>query len=240
VPASHIGTEKESSLHKALKFRYTGPEGRTETPVGNYVCDGTTGGGELIEVQTGSFGPLKEKVRALAKKDKVRIIYPVVIEKSIELYDACGKLLYKRKSPRKGSVWDLFKSLLYAPELALTPNVTIELVLVDTLERRVDDGSGSWRRKGVRIDDKVLAAWRLAIPLESVKDYYQFIPFDKEELFTTRDLAKKSKINASLARKCLYVLTKLNLVKRIGKQGNAIVYKISRRPQTRTKRDKMC
>jgi hypothetical protein len=225
VPASQIGTEKESSLHKALKFRYTGPEGRIETPVGNYVCDGTTGGGELIEVQTGSFGPLKEKVKALAKKDKVRIIYPVIIQKFIELYDSRGNLLYKRKSPRKGSIWDLFKGLLYAPELAVTPNVTIELVLVDLLERRIDDGGGSWRRKGIRIDDKILAAWRQAIPLEGIRDYYQFIPFDKKTAFTTRDLAKTGKINASLARKCLYVLTKLELVKRVGKQGNSIVYK---------------
>jgi hypothetical protein len=233
VPASRIGTEKESSLHRTLKFRYTGPGGRRETLVGSYVCDGTTEEGEIIEVQTGSFGALREKVKNLAKNSRVRIVHPVAVQKHIEVYDSGGRLIRRRKSPGKNGAWRLFKALLYAPELPLLPNLTIEIALVDILECRKDDGKGSWRRKGVSIADKTLAGWRGSIVLSCLNDYYRFVPFDRDEEFTAKDLAAKAGINRALAQKCLYVLFKLELVKRTGKQGNAIVYKIRRPKRTR-------
>ncbi|GHU85126.1 hypothetical protein FACS189473_3770 [Spirochaetia bacterium] len=223
-----IGTERESSLHRALKFQYAGAEERTETLVGHYVCDGVNKEGELIEVQTGSFGPLKQKVPALTAQGPVKIIHPIIVNKYIELYDEQGVMISRRKSPRKGTPWDLFKALLYAPELPLTPNVTIELALVDTAERRIKDGQGSWRRKGVSIADKTLLACRETITLLCREDYYRFVPFKKTEDFTVRDLGARAKIQPAIARKALYVLTKMELVKRVGKKGNALVYRIRR------------
>ena len=103
--------------------------------------------------------------------------------------------------------------------------LTIELAIVDVIEKRTDDGKGSWRRKGVSISDRFLGAWHGSVILKSPKDYYRFIPFKKNEPFTVRDLAEKAGINATLARKTIYVLTKMGLVKRTGKQGNAFIYK---------------
>jgi hypothetical protein len=224
MSADSIGARKESSLHRMLKFRYSGEWGHTEAPMGDYVCDARTEEGELIEVQTGSFGPLKEKAKALAKKNKLRIIHPIILQKTIELYDTGGKLLHCRKSPRKGTPWDIFKVLLYAPDLPLVKNLTIELAFIDISEKRIDDGKGSWRRKKVTIADKSLTAWHNSITLSSIKDYSQFIPFEKEETFTVKDFAKKAKINPTLAQKTLYTLTRLGLVTRIGKQGRSFLY----------------
>ncbi|GHT79575.1 hypothetical protein FACS1894130_08690 [Spirochaetia bacterium] len=221
-----IGTERESSLHRALKFQYAGAEGRTETLVGHYVCDGISEAGELIEVQTGSFGPLKQKIPALAAQGPIKIIHPIIVNKYIELFDEQGVLLSRRKSPRKGNPWDLFKALLYAPALPLTPNVTIELALVDTAERRVKDGCGSWRRRGVSIADKTLLAYRETITLLCREDYYRFVPFTKNEEFTVQDLRERAKIQSAIAQKALYVLAKMELVKRVGKKRNALVYRV--------------
>jgi hypothetical protein len=229
MPGSLIGTRKESSLHNALKFRYTGADGETEKSMGDYVCDGLTEDGEIIEVQTGSFGPLKDKARELAAFGPVRIIHPIIINKYIETLNIKGKVLRKRKSPRKGSEWDLFKSLLYAPELAAAPGLCIELALIDVLERRKEDGKGSWRRKGASISGRELAGWHSAVSLKSKKDYYRFIPFTSTEEFTTRTLAEKAHISPALAGKTLYVLTKAGIVERIGKKGNSFVYKIKKR-----------
>ncbi|MDR2133988.1 MAG: hypothetical protein LBP27_02685, partial [Treponema sp.] len=113
-----IGTERESSLHRTLKFRYAGA-GRTEETVGGFVADGINGEGVFIEVQTGSFGPLKKKLRKFSALGRVKIIHPIVINKYIEVFDEKGERLYRRKSPRRGSEWDLFDCLLYAPELAV-------------------------------------------------------------------------------------------------------------------------
>jgi hypothetical protein len=221
-----IGTKKESGLHRALKFRYTGIGGETETPVGGYVADGLSGEGEIIEVQTGSFGPLKEKVRELARRGPVRIIHPIILSKYIEVFDEGGKKLYRRKSPRRGGAWDLFKALLYAPGLPLVPNVGIDLALVDVLEKRAADGRGSWRRKGLSIAGRELAAWHETIALNSPEDYRRFIPFTGTEAFTSADLAEKARIQRPLAAKTLYVLHKMGLVERTGKKGKFWVYKV--------------
>ena len=221
-----IGTKNESSLHRVLKYQYSGSGGATETSIGDYICDAQTSEGEIIEVQTGSLGPLKQKAKDLARTGKVRIIHPIIFQKHIELYDAKGKkLLRKRKSPKKGSAWDLFNALIYAPELPLLKNLTIELVIADIVEKRVDDGSGSWRRRGVRIADHTLAALHQSIVLKKPKDYLQFIPFIKKEDFTVKDLSEKAKIDIHLARKTLYVLSKIGLVERIGKRDRAFIYR---------------
>ncbi|GHV61596.1 hypothetical protein AGMMS49587_06150 [Spirochaetia bacterium] len=226
MSGSLIGTRKESGLHNALKFRYAGIDGETEKSMGDYVCDGLTPEGEIIEVQTGSFGPLRDKARSLAAFGPVRIIHPIIINKYIETLDEAGQVLRKRKSPRKGSEWDLFKSLLYAPELAAVPGLCIELALIDVLEQRKEDGKGSWRRKGASISGRELAGWHSSMSLSGPKDYYRFLPFGSGEEFTTRELAKKAGISINLAGKTLYVLTKIGIVKRIGKKGNSFVYKI--------------
>jgi hypothetical protein len=223
---SRIGVERESSLHRALKFRWAGTADRTETPRAGYVCDGVSETGELLEVQTGSFAPLKIKVQELAVYDTVRIIHPIILTKHIEVYDEGGVLQSSRKSPRKGTIWDLFKALLYAPELPSLPNVIIELALVEIRERRIQDGRGSWRRKGQSIADRELTACRGTLPLESLRDYRCFVPFKDGEEFTVRILGSRVRIPETIARKTLYVLTKLNVVERRGKEGNAWIYGI--------------
>jgi hypothetical protein len=227
--SSSIGTKNESELHRSLKFQYSGPDGVTEALIGGYVCDGQTCEGEIIEVQIGSFGPLKEKIKNLTESGKVRIIHPIVVQKYIELYDKEEKLIHRRKSPKKGGVWDLFKVLIYAPELPLLPRLTVELALVDIAEKRIDDGSGSWRRKGVSIAGRSIYAWRESFILQKPKDYYQFIPFRKKELFTACDLALATGISVSVARKTVYTLSKMGLIEKAGKQGNAIVYTAARK-----------
>lgn len=223
-PSGGIGTERESGLHRTLKFRYAGAGGRVESTLEGYVCDGISREGEIIEVQTGSFGPLKRKAKDLAVLGKVRIIHPVILRKYIEVYDTKGNRLYRRRSPRRGSEWDLFRALIYAPELPETPGVSIELALVEVLEKRIRDGRGSWRRGGISIGDRDLIAWHGSVLLKRKRDYRRFVPFGDRERFTVKDLAEKTDIDPALAGKTLYVLQKTGLVKRVGKKGRAWVY----------------
>jgi len=220
-----IGTRNESSLHKTLKFQYTGPGGKTEVETGEFVADGVRNDGEYIEVQTGSFGPLRKKVTELAKSANVRIIHPIAVTKKIEVYDPKGKLLYRRKSPVRGCIWDIFDALLSAPCLPLVKGVAVEIALVDTCEKRIKDGKGTWRHKGISKHDKELAAFHKSIVLTKKADYLKhFVPFKKGEEFTVSLLAQKAEIKTDSARKALYVLTKMKAVKRIGKKGNSWLY----------------
>jgi hypothetical protein len=217
-------TGQESGLHRTLKYRYTGAGGEIESVRGNYICDGINKKGEIIEVQTGSFGPLKQKVKDLAVQGKVRIIHPIILRKDIEVYDSEGNRLYRRRSPRRGSEWDLFRALIHAPEFPETAGLTIELALVEVREKRVTDGKGSWRRRGVSIADRELSAWQGSVSLAKKRDYRRFIPFGAKERFTAKDLAEKAEIDRVLASKALYVLQKINLVQRIERKGRAWIY----------------
>jgi len=230
-----IGVRNESSLHRTLKFQYTGPGGETEVDSGGYVADGVNKDGEYIEVQTGSFAPLIKKVKEFASGGKVRIIHPIAKNKIIEVYEPVpGKrknqnklvFLYRRKSPLKGSIWNLFDALMHAPELPLIKGVTIEIVMTDITEKRVKDGKGAWRRKGISIKDKSLTAWHESIKFKKPADYLRFIPFKKGEEFTSTLLAQKENIDKETARKALYVLTKMNIVKRTGKKNGSWIYLI--------------
>jgi hypothetical protein len=221
------GTGHESSLHRALKFRYAG-EGETEIIRGSYVCDGLSPAGELIEVQTGSFGPLKAKIPELVKSGKVRIIHPIITRKIIERYDPAGTLISRRTSPRKGTIWDLFKVLIYAPDLPLLEDLVIELALVETEERRIRDGRGSWRRGGDSIVDRILTRYGESVSLIRPADYRLFVPFRDGESFTVKELGERARIPTAIARKTLYVLTRIDLVERIEKRGNSWVYRIRR------------
>jgi hypothetical protein len=221
-----IGTNNESSLHRALKFQYAGPGGKTEAEVGSFVADGIRKDGEYIEVQTGSFGPLKKKVKEFAAIGKVRIIHPIAVTKTIEVYAKGGKPLYRRKSPVHGTPWNIFDALLYAPELPLIRGVTIEIAMVDIVEKRVKDGKGARRRKGISIKDKELSAFHESILLYKPKDYLRFIPFNKTEEFTVSSHAEKAGVKIWVSQRALYVLTKMGLIKKVGKKGNAWVYSI--------------
>jgi hypothetical protein len=212
---------------------YAGPGGKTEVTAGGYIADGIKANGEYVEVQTGSFAPLKAKVKEFTAAGKVRIIYPVTVIKMIEVYEPAsssvkGKktlsLLYRRKSPKKGTLWNLFDALLHAPELPLIGGLSIEVALLEVLEKRVKDGKGSWRCKGISVIDRELAAWRESFLFGKPSDYLRFIPFKKKEEFTSALLARHADIDAGTAVKALYVLNKIGVVKRIGKRGNSWVY----------------
>ncbi|MDR2718449.1 MAG: hypothetical protein LBB89_10380 [Treponema sp.] len=221
-----IGTRNETSLHRDLKFTYAGEEGRTEAEVDGFVADGISANGEFIEVQTANFAALRKKITKFTEQGKLRIIYPVIITKYIEVFDADGERLYRRKSPRRGSPWDIFNEFIYAPDLPLIPRCTIELALVDACEQRVRDGKGSWWRKGLSIRDRQLITVHERICLKKPSDYRRFIPFEYDQEFTTANLAEKAGISHVLARRTLYVLTKLDMVQRTGKQRNAFVYQL--------------
>jgi hypothetical protein len=219
-----IGTDNESSLHNSLKFRYA-REGETEQIRGGYVCDAIGEAGEAIEIQTGNFAALKKKLPALTKEGGVRLIYPVIVNKTIELYDNEGNLLRRRKTSRKGNPWNIFNELIYAPALIRLRNLTIEIVLVNALERRRDDGKGSWRRKGISIDDRILEDCLERIILKKKADWRRrFLPVKGE--CTAKTLALAARISPVLARKTLYTLEKAELVEKLHKQGRSWIYRI--------------
>jgi hypothetical protein len=114
-----------------------------------------------------------------------------------------------------------------APKLPLTPNLIIEVVFVEEKETRIADGRGSWRRGGVSIVERELLAVRESIRLEGTESFRRFLPEGLEEYFGTTELAIACSIRQDLARKVLYVLSRMGLILPAGKRGNAKLYRAS-------------
>ena len=75
VPA--IGVMREGPLHAAVKALLAEPGDRLEVAVGRFVIDLVRADGELVEVQTGSFGALGSKLDALLDEHRIRIVHPI-------------------------------------------------------------------------------------------------------------------------------------------------------------------
>ena len=99
------------------------PGDRVEVPVGRFVIDLIRADGELVEVHTGGFGALGTKLDALLDRHRFRIVHPVAAERRIVRADEHGEVLSVRRSPRCGTVVQVFDKLTAFPSLLTHPNL---------------------------------------------------------------------------------------------------------------------
>lgn len=229
IPAEHhgINTLNEKSLHASLKRWYAQPDDRLEAPVDGFIID-LVRGDLLIEIQTGSFSPLKRKLAKLAKAHPVRLVFPVAVEKWIvRLPKEPGETLSRRKSPKRGQVEQVFKELVYIPALISNNNFTLEVLLIREEEVRRFDSSKArnWRRKGWVTHERRLLEVVERRVFTSPGDLCALLPAELKETFTVRELAKAASQPDWLARKMLYCLRALGEVDIAGKRGRSILYR---------------
>jgi hypothetical protein len=224
----HVGTLQESSLHADLKAWYAQPGDRIEARVEGFVID-IVRGDLMIEIQTGNFSALKAKLNNLLLSRKVLLIYPIAEMKWIlRLGEDKRTEISRRKSPKQGSLVHLFAELVRIPDLISIPDFSLELIFIHEEEIWVDDGKGSWRRKGWSIYDrrliKVLSTKRLSAP----EDFRALLPESLPAEFSTADLAVAMAQPRYLAQKMAYCLRRMGVIKRSGKRGKSWLYSIRR------------
>jgi len=216
----------EQTLHEQLKDYYARESGEIESPLGDYRVD-VVRGDLLIEIQTRSFSSIRDKLRDLAVNHRVRLVHPIAYQKWIVRLDKTGKQVRRRKSPKKGRVEDIFYELVYMPKLLSNSNFELEVVLVDLEEYWIDDGKGSWRRRRWSIHDKKMLELRERHLFTSPEDFRRLLPESLPTKFTSRILAKETKLRIRASQKMLYCLHKMDVISRNGKKGRSYLYKIS-------------
>jgi hypothetical protein len=219
-----IGTLRERSLHAHLKRLYTQPGDCVEEKVGGYWVD-IRRGEDVIEIQTGSFGSMKRKLTQLLSERAVRIVHPVAVEKWITKIAADGEtFLSRRKSPKRGSCYDLFDELVSFPQFFLNPRFSVEVVLVKEEEMRCEDGLGSWRRKGTSIKDHVLLEVAGREVFRTGKDFLRLLPEGWTGPSTNKELAKALKQPYFRIARMTYCLSRMEALRLNGKQGRSLLY----------------
>lgn len=219
-----IGTLSEKTLHAVLKNTYEPDEDKQEIPIGRYYADIFTGK-EIIEIQTAQFNRMREKLEAFLPEYPVTIVYPIAKEKWLYWIDEeTGEVSEKRKSPKKGNPYLGFLELYKIKMYLKNPNLRIRFLLLDMEEYKLLNGWGAKRKNNASKYDRIPLAIREEYIMERKEDYMQFVPYDIDENFTSKTFGKAAHIPRSLAQTVLNILEYMEVVERVGKEGNAYVY----------------
>ena len=213
----------ESSLHSAIKEWYSLPRDKFEVKISQYVAD-IVRGDLIVEIQTMNFSAIKKKLETLVQKHKVRLVYPIAERKCIVHIDKSGKVVSRRKSPSKGKLTDLFRELVRVPELIKEVNFSLEVLLIDEEEIRIDDGRGNWRRRGASIKDRKLVGVNTRILFENSIDFLKLLPEELHETFTNKELANSKKVSVRTAQQITYCFRRSGLIRVIEQRGKELVF----------------
>jgi hypothetical protein len=223
---SGIGVLRDGPLHAAIKAMLAAPGDRLEVPVGRFVIDVVRADGELVEVQTGGFGPLGAKLDALLDLHRVRIVHPIAAKRRIVRVDEQGEVMSIRRSAKRGSAVEVFDKLTALPSLLTHPNLTIEVLMLD--EDHVRGARPVTARRRTRDPgERRLRDVLSRVELNGVDDIVCALPPLPTEPFSTRELASALGCSMLLAQRTAYCLRAVNIIEAAGKRGRAPLHRIS-------------
>ena len=235
TPASlvepHIGTLNEGSLHAALKEHYAKPGDAFEVPMEGFVIDIVRAQGRpdelLIEIQTGSFGAMGNKMDQLLSQRRILLVHPIAVE----------TVLYKpgarpRRSPKRGSLYSLFDELVSIPTMLDHPNLEIEVVLVRVGKHQVKDTKARRGRGGFRTIDRMLEAVLEKRRFKTIHDLSKLLPPGLPKSFTTADLAATGLVSRDEAQRLAYCFKACGLIEAIDRTRAGYHYRVSSSPHS--------
>ena len=219
----------ETSLHRELKARYAGDGAQTEVPVGRYRVD-VVRGEELIEIQHGSLGAIRDKVRRLLRDHRVLVVKPIVTRKLLVKRAAKdGRVAGRRASPKRGSILDLFDDLVYFTRVFPHRRLALEVPLVEIEEWRYP-GHGRrrrWRERDHVVEDQKLIGVDRVYRLQTAADLAELVACPVPRPFHTGHLAESLGVHRWLAQRIAYCFRQTGAAREVGKQGNARLYEFA-------------
>lgn len=226
---SGIGTMGEGSVHAVLKNYFEPSQDSQELKVGGYVAD-IVGEDGIIEIQTGHFSGLKDKLGAFLPAARVTVVYPVYAKKRIVTVDREGEAGKPRTSPLKETPYELFRELFPIAMYLSHPGLRFIIMSLECTEYRTDPefiGRRKNRRGRFTVLDRMPAALIDEIRISDPTGWQQLIPCIMEKDFTTADLADCGNIPRQTAQMALSALHRGNILLRTGKKGNACTYRFN-------------
>jgi hypothetical protein len=218
-----IGQLREGPLHRALKDWLARPGDAAEVRVEGYVIDLVRADGELVEIQTGGFSPLRPKLDALLDRHRMRIVHPVPARRRIVRVDPAGEVLSSRPSPKRPDATAIFDVLVSFPTLLSHPHLTVDVLLCAEDHVRAPApvrGRRFLRDPGERRLVEVLER----VELRGAADLGRLAALPGGE-FTTRELAGAMGAPLPLAQKAAHCLRALGVLEPAGRRGRAPVHR---------------
>lgn len=219
---TNIGTLNEKCIHSALKYYY-GEDCDQEAKIGDFYADVVTENG-IYEIQTANFSRLNKKLEKMLQACHVTVVYP--FERRVKTLNAdakTGEILTEGNYRYFSSYTDLLLELYRIKSFLTNPNLTICIAELD-VERVNYVSRKTMRRSGRGKYSKTPTALRREIYLQKPQDYSFFLPEGLSEEFTLADLEKL--LRATDPSILLEITGYMGVTERIGKKGNAYLYRL--------------
>lgn len=218
-----INTYNESDLHKSLKEYFCPKNGKTEQPLLGSICDILCDEGQVIEIQTSNLSALRLKLEKFLPEHKVLIVYPIAVNSYIQVLNEDGSMKHRRKSPKHGSFFQIFKELSGLYHLINNKNLSFKLIYISCEVIKTD------RRLQKRRSHKPGIINKRLIKIHGIEDYKTMKAICNKVLkllpkeFTNQDIknlgAKKHSSYTS------WFLKKAGIIKADGKRERFTLYK---------------
>lgn len=219
-----IGTLREKSLHAVIKHYFEPNELKHEIKVGKYYADIVNENG-IFEIQTGNFNKLRNKLDFFLQFSPVTIIYPIAKTKWISWIDAkTFEITKKRKSPKIGTPLEVFIELYKIKYHLFHPNLRICILMIELEEYRMQKKEKSGRKNKFSRYERIPMKIVEKLLINNSHDFHQLIPQNLSKNYTVQDFIEVSGLSIPEARITLHILNYLRVIRRIGKQRNAIIY----------------
>ena len=247
----HIGTLREKRLHAAIKHYLCEDATCHERPVPDFLATQESDGrsrrvvadvltdGEILEVQTGGFHPLRDKLAYYLTHTpyRVTVVHPIPAVHYLSWIDpADGGIISRRRSPKRGRVRDVARELYWLSEHVGNPRFAIRLLLLELEEYRIADGWSRDGKRGSNRYERFPIALLGDVTLATNDDYAAyFLPASIRVRvddqghplpFTAAEYAKASGIRGRATYSMLRLLSKLGLIEETDKIGRSRGYRI--------------
>lgn len=233
----------ESNLHKTLKQIYAyRTEGETEVKSDGHIFDILTKDNQVIEIQTKNLSKLLPKILdIISKNHKVTLIHPIPLTTTIELRDENEILLSRRKSPKKNSIYNIFRELTGLYPVLLNQNFTLivtEIKMIELRKKTLEPLQSKNNRRRFRKDwiktGKKLEEIITEKKFNSKEDYLALLPSNLPQEFCAKDIQNILKKDISLPKNTyttvhlmLWVFLRMNLINLTETKGKTKYYKIN-------------
>lgn len=223
-----IGTEREKSVHAALKFWEDPDPTHQEIPLLGHVAD-IFDGEQVVEIQSAGLYRLKSKLEDFLVEYPVKVVYPIPHRKTLVWIDPeSGEEMARNVSHHIGSYYLAFRELYGILPFLKREGLTVELLLVDMEEYKLLDGWSRDKKRGAHKQDRIPLRIAGIRRLSRAEDYRAFVPFDADTPFTAKELCDAVHFHRKghSASTILRVLREMGVVEPVGKKGRAILWQV--------------
>lgn len=225
-----IGTLREKTMHKILKYYVEPDNSFHEVKVKNYIAD-IKKGNDIIEIQTQNYRSAIPKYREYLSEESqtLTVVYPLAAVRNLGWIEKdTGRTSKLTRSPKYNEIYEFYNEIYWIKDFINNERFRLKIILLEVTEIKYRDGWGKHKKNNATKIDRIPVSVIGEVDFNKKEDYIKFIPpaLVEQGDFLSSELAKCSSKKGLAISSFLNTAREIGLITRIGKKGNAFIYKI--------------